>query len=93
MCGCGGSRTSLAESGYLHNPDHIHLADADVGFLWAAHAFSKSTLLKKLSRGDQEGAYEQMRRWVYAGGMKWKGLQNRREMERSMCLAESKDNF
>nr|WP_313129711.1 lysozyme [Pseudescherichia vulneris] len=53
-------------------------------------AFSKSTLLRKLNKGDHEGACEEMRRWVYAGGMKWKGLQNRREMERSMCLAESK---
>ncbi|MFP8461776.1 putative metallopeptidase [Enterobacter hormaechei] len=31
----------IAESGHLHNPDHIHLADADIGFLWAANAFSK----------------------------------------------------
>jgi len=56
-------------------------------------AFSKSTLLKKLNIGDQRGACEEMRRWVYAGGMKWKGLQNRREMERSMCLAESKNDL
>nr|WP_154325058.1 lysozyme [Pantoea sp. 201603H] len=54
-------------------------------------AFSKSTLLKKLNSGDQAGACEEMRRWVYAGGMKWKGLQNRREMERSLCLAGDKD--
>ena len=53
-------------------------------------AFSKSTLLRKLNKGDHAGACEEMRRWVYAGGMRWKGLQNRREMERSMCLAESK---
>jgi len=58
-----------------------------------ADAFSKSTLLRKLNRGDKEGACEEMRRWVFAGGMKWKGLQNRREMERSMCLAESKDDL
>ncbi|MDV5356527.1 putative metallopeptidase [Enterobacter asburiae] len=31
----------IAESGHLHNPDHIHLADADIGFLWAANAFSR----------------------------------------------------
>ena len=31
----------IAESGHLHNPDHIHLAAADIGFLWAANAFSK----------------------------------------------------
>lgn len=52
------------------------------------NAFSKSTMLKKLNAGDVEGACDEMRRWVYAGGMKWKGLQNRREMERSMCIAE-----
>lgn len=56
-------------------------------------AFSKSTLLRKLNRGDKEGACEEMRRWVYAGGMKWKGLQNRREMELSMCLAGSKNDL
>lgn len=56
-------------------------------------AFFKSTLLRKLNKGDQAGACDEMRRWVYAGGMKWKGLQNRREMERSMCLAEGKDGL
>lgn len=56
-------------------------------------AFSKSALLKKLNKGDHLGACEEMRRWVYAGGMKWKGLHNRREMERSLCLAESKNDF
>lgn len=51
-------------------------------------AFSKSTLLKKLNAGDQDGACEELRRWVYAGGMKFRGLMNRRDMERSMCLAD-----
>ena len=57
------------------------------------NAFSKSTMLKKLNSGDVDGACDEMRRWVYAGGMKWKGLQNRREMERSMCIAESSDDL
>jgi lysozyme len=56
-------------------------------------AFSKSTLLKKLNAGDEAGACEEMRRWVYAGGMKWKGLQNRRDMERSLCLAEDANDI
>lgn len=56
-------------------------------------AFSKSTLLKKLNAGDQQGACEELRRWIYAGGMKWTGLMNRREMERAMCLAESADEL
>lgn len=56
-------------------------------------AFSKSTLLKKMNAGDQVGACEELRRWVYAGGMKWRGLMNRRDMERSMCLAEGPDDL
>ena len=56
-------------------------------------AFSKSTLLKKLNAGDEAGACEEMRRWLYAGGMKWKGLQNRRDMERSLCLAEGANDI
>ncbi|MDH2066876.1 lysozyme [Pantoea sp. GD03673] len=56
-------------------------------------AFSKSTLLKHLNSGDVTGACEELRRWVYAGGMKWRGLMNRRDMERSLCLAESDDDL
>ncbi|WP_304622737.1 MULTISPECIES: lysozyme [unclassified Pantoea] len=56
-------------------------------------SFSKSTLLKKLNKGDQAGACEELRRWVYAGGMKFRGLMNRRDMERSMCLAEGPDDI
>lgn len=31
----------LAEDGLLHNSDHAHLIDADIGFLWASLAFTK----------------------------------------------------
>ncbi|PKC39117.1 hypothetical protein V461_21735 [Pantoea ananatis BRT98] len=31
----------ISTEGQLHNPDHSHLADADIGFLWAASAFTK----------------------------------------------------
>ncbi|MGM5531605.1 lysozyme [Mixta calida] len=58
-----------------------------------ASAFSKSTLLKKLNEGDQQGVCDELRRWIYAGGMKWTGLINRREMERAMCLAENADEL
>ncbi|AIR87101.1 lysozyme [Pantoea rwandensis] len=56
-------------------------------------AFSKSSLLKKLNSGDVTGACEEMRRWVYAGGQKWRGLMNRRDMERSLCLAENANDL
>lgn len=31
----------LNEGGHLHNPDHIHLLEADVRFMWASSAFEK----------------------------------------------------
>lgn len=51
-------------------------------------AFRQSTLLRELNAGHYQNACDQMRRWVYAGGKKWRGLINRRETERSVCLLE-----
>ena len=48
-------------------------------------AFARSTLLKKLNAGDQHGACEEMKRWVYAGGNVWRGLVSRREAESALC--------
>lgn len=48
-------------------------------------SFSRSTLLKKLNGGDMNGACEQLKRWVYAGGRKWKGLMTRRDVEMEVC--------
>lgn len=50
--------------------------------------FRSSTLLKKLNAGDYAGACAQMKRWVYAGGKKVKGLVNRREAEYRMCMGQ-----
>ncbi|SUB82012.1 Phage-related lysozyme (muraminidase) [Pragia fontium] len=50
-------------------------------------AFQRSTLLKKLNAGDISGACNELRRWIYAGGRPWKGLINRREIEREICLS------
>lgn len=49
------------------------------------NAFKSSTLLKKLNQGDYLGACEQLKRWTYAGGQKWKGLVNRRDVEYEVC--------
>ncbi|MEY0576964.1 lysozyme [Providencia manganoxydans] len=48
-------------------------------------AFAKSTMLKKLNAGDQYGACEELKKWVYAGGKVWRGLVNRRETEAAIC--------
>ncbi|MFI3035251.1 putative metallopeptidase [Atlantibacter hermannii] len=31
----------LSEEGTLHNPDHLHLLEADIVFMWASNAFAK----------------------------------------------------
>ncbi|HDL7337895.1 TPA: lysozyme [Yersinia enterocolitica] len=48
--------------------------------------FIHSTLLKKLNNNDLIGACNELQRWVYAGGKRWKGLVSRREIERELCL-------
>lgn len=47
--------------------------------------FQRSTLLKKLNAGDQNGACEAMKQWVYVGKEKWQGLMTRREIESAIC--------
>lgn len=32
----------ISEEGRIHNPDHAHLADADIAFMWASGAFDKN---------------------------------------------------
>ena len=48
--------------------------------------FQTSTLLRKINQGDQKGAGDQLRVWIYAKKVVWKGLVTRREIEREVCL-------
>lgn len=50
--------------------------------------FAKSTLLKKLNANDRKGACDEIKRWVYIGGEKWKGLMTRREIESAICQGD-----
>lgn len=47
--------------------------------------FGRSTLLTKLNAGDARGACAELSRWVYAGGVKLRGLVSRRAAERALC--------
>lgn len=51
-------------------------------------AFARSTMLKKLNAGDITGACNELKRWTYAGGVPWKGLITRREIEEAVCLGD-----
>ena len=54
-------------------------------YSFSSNAFIKSTMLKKLNAGDYAGACDELKRWVYAGSKKWKGLMNRRDVEYEVC--------
>ena len=56
-------------------------------------AFAKSTLLKRLNAGDFAGARDQMARWVFAAGHKWKGLMNRRDVEMAIWNVRGPDDL
>lgn len=47
--------------------------------------FRSSTMLRKINSGDIAGACNELKRWNKAGGVVWKGLATRREIEREVC--------
>lgn len=63
-------------------------------YSWAynvgATAAINSTLLKKLNSRDYAGACAELKRWVYAGGQRWRGLMNRRDVEYQVCTWSQK---
>ena len=62
--------------------------DALVSFVFnvGAGAFRSSTLLKKLNRGDEREAADELLRWTRAGGRVLEGLLRRRRAERALFL-------
>nr|WP_145508025.1 lysozyme [Yersinia alsatica] len=66
--------------------DFRKAALASFGYNVGITAMTHSTMVKKLNRGDTSGACDELRRWIKAGGKVWKGLVNRREVERELCL-------
>jgi lysozyme len=49
-------------------------------------AFENSSLLRNLNAGNYAKACDGLKAWIYAGGKQWKGLMNRREIEREVCM-------
>lgn len=47
---------------------------------------ARSTLLRKMNVGDIVGACNELPKWIYAKGVKLRGLVLRRAAERDMCL-------
>lgn len=76
----------------IHVPLYQHEFDAYVSLSYqiGAGAFCRSTLIKKLNKGDYTGACNELDKWVYAGGKKLPGIVKRRQKEKEMCLGIKK---
>jgi len=82
---------SMFESGIkqcVKVPLHQYEYDAYVSLSYniGTNAFCKSTLVKLLNQEKYTEACNQIKRWVYSGGVKYQGLVNRREREHKQCL-------
>ena len=76
----------------IHVPLYQHEFDAYVSLSYqiGAGAFCRSTLIKKLNKGDYTGACNELDKWVYAGGKKLPGIVKRRQKEKETCLGIKK---
>lgn len=52
-----------------------------------AGSLNRSTMLRKLNAGDTSEACDEIKRWDKAGGKVWRGLTDRRVVERELCLS------
>lgn len=50
-----------------------------------ANAYCRSTVARRFNAGDMKGACDSFSAWVYAGGKRVKGLENRRKEEAELC--------
>ncbi|STO54414.1 DLP12 prophage lysozyme [Canicola haemoglobinophilus] len=67
-------------------PQGVFDAATSLTFNVGCGATSKSTMFRKIRKGDYVGACNELSKWVYSSGRKLRGLEIRREKERSLCL-------
>ena len=56
-------------------------------FNLGAGALQRSTLRRKVNRGEHDAVPDELQRWVWAGGYKLKGLMRRREAEAGLYMS------
>lgn len=87
----GGSLATYAEIVLKRNPELAgrpnNLAAAtSLTYNIGGAAYTRSTVAKRFSAHDWQGACDAFLAWSYAGGRQVKGLLNRRRAEREVCL-------
>lgn len=82
-------RTALQIDVCIRKPLKPHEAAAvlSLAFNAGSAAVCKSTMVRLINTGTAAATWcNEFSKWVYAGGRKIKGLVNRREAERKLCL-------
>ena len=67
------------------HPDQLAAA-VSLAYNIGPGAYSKSSVARQFSAGQWRAACDAFLRWSYAGGRQIKGLLDRRQSERAMCL-------
>jgi lysozyme len=82
-------RTELAVDRLISVPLTQSQFDALVSFTFnlGAGALNRSTLRAKINRREYASAAAEFDKWVFAGGIKFKGLVARREAEKQLFLS------
>lgn len=63
-------------------------ASVSLAYNIGSGAFCRSKAARLFNAGDWRGGCDQFRRWIYAGGKPARGLVNRRDAERELCMTE-----
>ena len=68
-------------------PDTRRAALVSLAYNIGVPAFCRSTVVRRLNDGDVQGGCDAMLMWNKVNGVVWRGLTNRREKERALCLS------
>lgn len=91
LLGASLQRTALEVSPCIKAELHSHEAAAVLSWAYnvGSGAACGSTLVRKINAGESSTAWcPELKRWVYAGGKKLRGLEKRREAEYKMCMGQ-----
>jgi lysozyme len=67
-------------------PTSRQIAVVSITYNIGVGAFCKSSMARKFNSGDVKGACDAFLQYNKAGGIVWRGLTNRRQAERRLCL-------
>lgn len=69
-------------------PVSVQASLLELGYNIGSGALCKSTAMRKANSGDYAGACDAVTSWVKAGGVTVKGLVNRRNASKEMCMKD-----